>query len=132
LFTKRGWNQPHLIGYQESHDEERLMYKNLTFGNSANGSHNAKDLNVALRRDGMATAFWAMMPGPKMIWQFGELGYDYSITWCPSNNTVPTPYPNSQCRTDAKPPAGTILLSGRQNYLYLCEAQPTPSRRTIA
>jgi hypothetical protein len=33
---------------QESHDEERLMYKNLQFGNSANAGHNVKTLNVAL------------------------------------------------------------------------------------
>jgi hypothetical protein len=52
----------------------------------------------------MAAAFWAMIPGPKMMWQFGELGYDYSITYCPSTATVPQPYPNMQCRTDVKPP----------------------------
>jgi hypothetical protein len=28
-----------LLGYAESHDEERLMYKNLQFGNSANAGH---------------------------------------------------------------------------------------------
>ncbi|KAA6301353.1 MAG: hypothetical protein EZS26_002550, partial [Candidatus Ordinivivax streblomastigis] len=25
------------------------------------------------------TAFFLTVPGPKMIWQFGELGYDISI-----------------------------------------------------
>jgi hypothetical protein len=29
LHTTRGWTQPHLIAYMESHDEERLMYKNI-------------------------------------------------------------------------------------------------------
>jgi hypothetical protein len=38
------------MGYAESHDEERLMYKNLQFGNSANAGHNVKTLNVALSR----------------------------------------------------------------------------------
>jgi 1,4-alpha-glucan branching enzyme len=28
IYTNRSWSQPHLITYQESHDEERLMYKN--------------------------------------------------------------------------------------------------------
>ncbi len=132
LFTKKGWSQPHLIGYQESHDEERLMYKNITFGNTSNGSHNTKDPGVALKRNGMATAFWAMMPGPKMIWQFGELGYDYSITWCPSNNTVPTPYPSSQCRLDQKPPRWDYLQNtGRQElfdiYAKLNKLKLTPN-----
>ena len=34
-YQKRGWNEPNLIGYMESHDEERLMFKNLQYGNSA-------------------------------------------------------------------------------------------------
>ena len=34
---------------------------------------------VALRRSGAAAAFLLTVPGPKMIWQFGELGYDVSI-----------------------------------------------------
>ena len=103
LASARGWSQPHLIAYQESHDEERLMYKNLAFGNNSSTSHNVRTLPVALERNAMSTAFWAMMPGPKMIWQFGELGYDYSITYCPGNNSVPQPYPDMQCRTDMKP-----------------------------
>jgi len=104
LASVRGWTKPHLITYMESHDEERLMYKNLAFGSQSNAAHDVRTLPVALERSAMAAAFWAMMPGPKMLWQFGELGYDYSITWCPSTASVPTPYPNMQCRTDPKPP----------------------------
>jgi hypothetical protein len=103
LASARGWSQPHLIAYQESHDEERLMYKNLAFGSNSSTSHNVRSLPVALERNAMSTAFWAMMPGPKMLWQFGELGYDYSITFCPGSNSVPQPYPDMQCRTDMKP-----------------------------
>jgi 1,4-alpha-glucan branching enzyme len=77
-FIKRGWTVPANIAYMESHDEERLMYKNLTFGN-ASGSYSVKDLNTALKRNEMAGAFYFTVPGPKMIWQFGELGYDISI-----------------------------------------------------
>jgi hypothetical protein len=40
--NRTGWGQPHLVTYAESHDEERIMYKNLTFGNSANAAHNVK------------------------------------------------------------------------------------------
>ncbi len=36
-------------------------------------------LTVAMRRAGAGAAFFLTVPGPKMIWQFGEIGYDYSI-----------------------------------------------------
>lgn len=96
LHTVRTWSKPHLVGYMESHDEERLMYKNNNFGNSS-GAYNVKQLSTGLQRSGMSAAFLLMMPGPKMIWQFGEWGYDYSINAC-ANGTV-----NDNCRTDAKP-----------------------------
>ncbi len=77
-YGKRGWSKPHLVTYMESHDEERLMYKNLQWGNSS-GDYSIKDLATALARIKLAAAFFFTLPGPKMIWQFGELGYDYSI-----------------------------------------------------
>jgi hypothetical protein len=39
-----------------------------------------------------------MIPGPKMIWQFGELGFPFSINTC-SNGTV-----SENCRLDNKNP----------------------------
>ena len=36
-------------------------------------------LAVAMRRAGASAAFFLTVPGPKMIWQFGEIGYDYTI-----------------------------------------------------
>ena len=79
-YKGRGWNDAHLVGYMESHDEERLMYKNLAYGR-ANGvtGYDVKDLSVALSRMETAAVMLMCIPGPKMIWQFGELGYDYSI-----------------------------------------------------
>ena len=68
-----GWNNPGLIVYQESHDEERLMYSNENNGNSS-GSYNVKDTTTGLLRNAAATAFWALAPGPKMLTEFGELG----------------------------------------------------------
>ncbi len=79
-YATRGWSKPHLVTYMESHDEERLMYKNLTYGRSY-GDYNIKELNTALERMKMVGAFFFLLPGPKMIWQFGELGYDYSIDY---------------------------------------------------
>jgi len=91
--NERGWAFHNLVGFMESHDEERLMYNNLLYGNSS-GSYNIQDLNTSLKRMGQAAAFFFTVPGPKMLWQFGELGYDYSINF-PSNTdesrTAPKP-----------------------------------------
>jgi 1,4-alpha-glucan branching enzyme len=95
-FESRGFSQPRLVGYPESHDEERLMYKNLEFGNSS-GPYNVQDLNTALTRMHALGAVFLTIPGPKMIWQFGELGYDFSINRCEDGTT------NNGCRTNPKP-----------------------------
>jgi hypothetical protein len=62
----------------ESHDEERLTYKLLQYGNSS-GSYNTKMLATATDRMELNNVFFVPLPGPKMIWQFGELAYDVSI-----------------------------------------------------
>jgi len=111
LHSKRNWQQPHLIGYMESHDEERLMYKNINFGNQS-VNYSTRDSNTALQRMSQAAAFWSMMPGPKMIWQFGELGFPFSINTC-SNGTV-----NNACRLDNKPPVWNYLNNLFKKSLY--------------
>jgi glycosidase len=77
-FLKRGWSAPHLIGYMESHDEERMIYKCLQWGNKT-AFYDITKLDTALQRGQLSAAFFFTIPGPKMIWQFGELGYDYTI-----------------------------------------------------
>ena len=111
IAANRGWSNPYLVGYAESHDEERLMYDNLTNGNVA-GSYNIKDTNTALKRQEMVAAFLSLIPGPKMIWQMGELGYNYSINTC-SNGTI-----NSTCRLDEKPIRWDYLNNTNRKKLY--------------
>ncbi len=115
--NRTGWGQPHLVTYAESHDEERIMYKNLTFGNSTNAAHNVKNLATALSRTEAMQAFLLMIPGPKMIWQFGELGYDISIFQCQSG-VVPTPYGNDQCKLDPKPNGWAYLTQVARKRIY--------------
>ena len=102
-YQARGWAFHNLVGYMESHDEERLMYRNVTFGNSFNANHDCKDTTVALERMGMGAALFFTIPGPKMIWQFGEYGYDYSID-----------FPD---RTSPKPIRWDYLNDPRREYL---------------
>jgi len=72
------WNQNGVVAYMESHDEERIMYYNQQFGSSAS-SYNIKNNSIGLERIKAVNAMLLSIPGPKMIWQFGELGYDFSI-----------------------------------------------------
>lgn len=95
-YTNRNWTVPHLVGYMESHDEERLMFKNLQYGSSS-GSYNVKTEATALDRVKAASLLFYTIPGPKMLWQFGEMGYDESINRCP-DGTI-----SDNCRVSAKP-----------------------------
>ncbi len=104
IHTARGWTVPHLITYIESHDEERGMYECISAGNSTNPSHDVKVLLVALQRAKAAAVTMLTTPGPKMIWQFGELGYDISID-------VP-------CRTCNKPILWNYWQNVNRKQLY--------------
>jgi 1,4-alpha-glucan branching enzyme len=81
-YKQREWQLPHLVSYMESHDEERIMYKNKTWGNDTQKpGYNAQTLATGLKRTEAAAVIFFSIPGPKMIWQFGELGYDISIDY---------------------------------------------------
>lgn len=81
---QRAFNNPALVGYMQSHDEERTMYRNITFGNSS-GAYNVRNLNTALAREEAAATVFFTVPGPKMIWQFEERGYDIPLNFGGSN-----------------------------------------------
>ncbi len=100
-YLNRGWTVPGNVSYMESHDEERLMYKNLQYGNSS-GSYDITNLSTALDRMELAGSFYFTVPGPKMIWQFGELGYDISIEYNgrTGNKPILWNYYNEQDRRD--------------------------------
>jgi hypothetical protein len=87
------------------------MYKNLNFGNSSAG-YSIRNTTTALARNEMGASFLLMMPGPKMLWQFGEIGYDYSINYC-QNGTI-----NNNCRLDPKPIRWDYLQDVNRKHLY--------------
>jgi hypothetical protein len=100
----RGFTANRLMGYAESHDEERLMYKNLQYGNATNAAHNVKNQYVALSRMSAIGAVSLLVPGPKMIWHFGECGWESSIYTC--NNGVVNDNSSTiagDCKLDTKP-----------------------------
>jgi hypothetical protein len=107
----RGWNNYGLLSFMESHDEERMMFRNITYGNNVSG-HNTRELNTALARMGAAAAFYLPLPGPRMIWQFGERGYELSIFDC-LNGTA-----GEDCKTGAKPPRWEDFENQQRRALY--------------
>ncbi len=102
--AKKAFNNPAEVGYMESHDEERTMYKNITFGN-ASGTYNAKTLATALAREEAAASVFFTVPGPKMIWQFEERGYDVSLVFGGSN-------------LSPKPPRWEYMDDPNRKHLY--------------
>lgn len=83
------------IGYAESHDEERVLYKAI---NEVGQTQN--DLPKALKRMQALGSVFFLVPGPKMIWHFSELGWNNSLWQC-SNGTVS--YSSPDCKLDTKP-----------------------------
>lgn len=119
--TSRGWEDKHLVSYMESHDEERLMYKNKEFGNTSNPDYNVKQEGIGLHRVELASAFFYTIPGPKMLWQFGEMGYDVNIDF--NGRTGPKPirweYLNEPDRRRLHD-VTAALIKLRQEYEVFC------------
>lgn len=111
-YEARGWSKPHLVTYMESHDEERLMYNNLTNGNQL-ADYSIKDTATALQRIALCGDLFFTIPGPKMIWMFEELGYDYSINRCEDGSL------SSDCRVSPKPVVWNYYNDPKRKELYL-------------
>jgi len=76
-YKTRGWDQSNLITYMESHDEERTMWESVNFGQRS--PIDIRELNHAVNRNQLMAAFFFAIPGPKMLWQFEEFGYDLEL-----------------------------------------------------
>ncbi len=121
MSSSRGFTANRLMGYAESHDEERLMYKNVQYGNSS-GTYNVKTVNTALSRMSAIGAVSLLIPGPKMIWHFGELGWDDSIFTCKDGSVNDASGTLSgDCKLDTKPQpqwAENWLGNTNRNKIY--------------
>jgi len=93
-YQSKSWEKSHTITYMESHDEERIAFDTLQKFTP----------NEAFQRIKACLALFLTYPGAKMLWQFGELGYDISI--------------NVNGRTGLKPPAWHYLEDNNRQQLY--------------
>lgn len=97
--TQSGGNSIHFggwVGFMESHDEERIAFKAKEYGDGDIKT------NLTTRMNQLAAnaAFCFTVPGPKMIWQFGELGYDEPLGT--DNKTSPKPLHWEYCKDPAR------------------------------
>jgi glycosidase len=124
-YKSRGFVYPNLITYAESHDEERIMFSTLSYGNAA-GSYSTKNLNNALKRVAAYHALLLLLKGPKMIWQGGELGYEISINTNGRTGNKPFlwQYLNDANRAEVLNQVGKLaklknhVSFGSDNYVY--------------
>ncbi|WP_243348883.1 alpha-amylase family glycosyl hydrolase [Parabacteroides sp. FAFU027] len=108
------------VGYPESHDEERLAYALFSGGVTA-----LQDTASAMNQLAACAAFAYLNPGPRMMWQFGELGYDYSINYNGRTGRKPIrwDYLNNPLRKGLHDTYAKVL-NFRKNYADLF-ANPT-------
>lgn len=125
IYSQRGWSQPNLVTYPESHDEERIMYE-LKLNGLSTDSYNIKNQSTALDRIELNAVFHLPLPGPKMIWQFGERGYDLSINRCQDGSV------KDECRLDQKPPYWQYLNNTDRTDLFQVMAKLNELKQTYA
>lgn len=110
-----GANKDGFVSYCESHDEERMQYKCKQYGNG-----NIKtDESVRLGRVAANVAFNVLLNGSHMLWQFEEIGYDFSIN-CDLQS--PTAYDSGKrCNTKPRPESrGYFSSTNRVNAFKKC------------
>ncbi|MBR6034980.1 MAG: hypothetical protein IKP39_02880 [Paludibacteraceae bacterium] len=93
-------NKDGYVSYCESHDEERMQYKCKMYGNGAIKTEE----ETRLGRVAENVAMNVLLNGSHMIWQFEEIGYDFSIN------------------SDVDHPDGS-------NDSYRCNKKPRPETR---
>ncbi len=108
-------NQDGYVSYCESHDEERMQYKCKQWGNGAIKTDDA----TRLGRVAENVAMNVLLNGSHMIWQFEEIGYDFSI----NSDAAHINGSNSDYRCNIKPrpePMGYFEDANRINAYTRC------------
>ncbi len=79
VYQSRNFKYANYVSYIESHDEERLGHEVFAYAKNISALSGEAKTEYAIDRLKMISALNALLPGPRMIWQFEELGYDVSI-----------------------------------------------------
>lgn len=109
-------NRDGYVTYCESHDEERNQYKAITWGIDAIKNN----FETRIQRVSLNTAFNVLLNGPHMLWQYQEVGYDYSINSTKGSSTISD---GNRTSTKERPEAHGYFLNGPRMEQYQRVAQ---------
>ena len=120
-------NKDGYVSYCESHDEERMQYKAKRWG--------AGDMttNKATRLDRIAenVVMNVLLNGPHMLWQFEEIGYDYSINSDVDHRFVGQEKEDYRCNIKARPEAEGYFKDANRVAAYAKCAQAIQLRTKL-
>lgn len=89
-------NKDGYISYTESHDEERNQYKVKMYGNGDLKTNEKARLN----RVPLTMAFNVLLNGSHMLYQYGEIGFDYSLFSAEGSSVITE---DNKCKPKVKP-----------------------------
>ena len=118
-------NKDGYVSYAESHDEERMQYKAKTWGDGDLTTNEA----ARLARVPVNVVFSAFLNGSHMLWQFEEIGYDFSI-----NSDIDHPNGNSEsyrCNKKPRPEAKGYFADPNRQAAYTKTAQALQLRTRL-
>ena len=118
-------NKDGYVSYCESHDEERMQYKCKQWGNGAIKT----DESVRLGRIAENVVFNVLLNGPHMIWQYEEIGFDFSI-----NSSLDKPNGTSnddRCSKKPRPENRGYFQDSRRMAQYAKVAQACQLRTRL-
>lgn len=118
-------NQDGYVSYAESHDEERMQYKAKMWGDGDLTTDEA----ARLSRVPACIAFNALLNGSHMLWQFEEIGYDFSI-----NSDIDHPNGSDEgyrCNKKPRPEARGYFADENRQAAYIKTAQALQLRTQL-
>jgi glycosidase len=115
-----GFDQPSGITYMTSHDEQWLMRSKKVFG-SGTETYSTADVETALDRQKLVGAFFFTVPGPRLMWQFDEVGYG----WGPDECLRPF------AGEDICPPSAPIRIGPKPVRWRYADPQQSPERAEL-
>ena len=120
-------NKDGYVSYCESHDEERMQYKAKRWGNGDMQTNEA----TRLGRIAENVAMNVLLNGSHMIWQFEEIGYDYSINSDATHRFVGQEKSDYRCNIKARPEAEGYFSNVNRIAAYTKCAQAIQLRTKI-
>ena len=118
-------NKDGYVSYAESHDEERMQYKAKMWGD---GNLTTSE-EARLARVPVCIAFNALLNGSHMLWQFEEIGYDFSI-----NSDIDHPNGDNsdyRCNKKPRPEAKGYFGDANRQAAYIKTAQALQLRTRL-